>query len=57
MLIAMFIIGVLWVTFGLVVNATGGFIPKLLFKVFPFFSGLFIATYAAKALGWLSVGV
>ena len=57
MLIAMFIIGLLWVTFSLVVNATGGLTAKLMFKAFPFFSGVFVAIYAAAQLGWVSVGV
>lgn len=56
MLISMFIIGLLWVTFGLVVNASSG-LASLVFKAFPFFSGVFVALYAASQLGWVSVGV
>lgn len=56
MLITMFIIGILWVTFSLVVNAEGGMASKLMFKVFPFFSGCFVAVYAVAQLGWVSLG-
>lgn len=57
MLIAMFIVGVLWVTFGLVVTAKGGLFAQLMFKAFPFLSGLFVAFYAMGQLGWVTVGV
>ncbi|MNE92695.1 hypothetical protein D3C76_212320 [compost metagenome] len=56
MMLAMFIIGVLWVTFSLVINASGGLSSKLMFKAFPFFSGCFVALYAAAQLGWVSLG-
>lgn len=57
MLIAMFIVGVLWVTFGLVITAKGGLLAQLMFKAFPFLSGVFVAVYAAGQLGWVTVGV
>ena len=57
MLIAMFIIGLLWVTFSLVISVSRGLANKLLFKAFPFFSGGFVAFYAAAQLGWVTVGV
>lgn len=56
MLIAMFIIGILWVTLSFIVTAHG-LHNKLMFKAFPFFSGVFVAVYAAAQLGWVTVGV
>lgn len=56
MLIAMFIIGVLWVILGFMVSAHGA-VNRLVLKAFPFISGMFVAVYAASQLGWVTVGV
>jgi hypothetical protein len=56
MLMAMFIVGVLWVIVAFTVD-TNGLIDKLMLKAFPFFSGCFVAIYAAAQLGWISLGV
>lgn len=57
MLIAMFIVGILWVTFAFTASTTDDLPTKLAFKVFPFLSGCFVAVYAAGQLGWVSLGV
>ena len=55
MLIIMFIIGLLWITFGLIGGADG-LAAKLLFNVLPFLSGCFVAIYAMGQLGWVTLG-
>lgn len=54
--IVLLIIGVLFIAFGMILNASN-IQSKLVFKVFPLFSGVYVAGYAIMQLGWITLNV
>ena len=54
--IILIIIGVCLVIYSLIVNVKGGFLSKMIFKIFPFFAGLFCIAYAFMVSGFIKIG-
>ena len=53
--ITLLIIGIYFIGFSFIVKPIDNFLSKLVLKILPFFSGLFLLVYFANAVGILNI--